>query len=250
MALPKRIKSKNRPSRERMPSSQAEHLHVAFSKSDLPRERLKRLGAEALTTAELIAIILRTGTRGENVVHLAERLLREHHGLVGLARVPLNELTRLKGIGETKAIELRAVFELAQRLKLESIGERPVVNTPRDAADLLAGMGLLEHEEMRTVLLDTKNRVLAMPLVYSGSLHTTVIRVGELFREAVRQNCAAIIVVHNHPSGDPTPSPEDVAVTREIVQAGKLLDIEVLDHLVIGAANRFVSLKERGLGFG
>jgi len=233
-----------------MPSSQAEHLHAAFSKSDLPRERLKRLGAEALTTAELIAIILRTGTRGENVVHLAERLLREHHGLVGLARVPLNELTRLKGIGETKAIELRAVFELTQRLKLESIGERPVVNTPRDATDLLAGMGLLEHEEMRTVLLDTKNRVLAMPLVYSGSLHTTVIRVGELFREAVRQNCAAIIVVHNHPSGDPTPSPEDVAVTREIVQAGKLLDIEVLDHLVIGAANRFVSLKERGLGFG
>lgn len=223
---------------------------MAFSKSDLPRERLKRLGADALTTAELIAIILRTGTRGENVVHLAERLLREYRGLGGLSRVPLNELTRLKGIGETKAIELRAVFELAHRLQLESIGERPVVNTPSDAAALLAGMGWLEKEEMRVVLLDTKNRVLATPLVYSGSLHTTVIRVGELFREAVRQNCAALIVVHNHPSGDPTPSLEDVAVTREIVQAGKLLDIDVLDHLVIGAGNRFVSLKERGLGFG
>lgn len=227
-----------------------DHLHTAFSKSDLPRERLKRLGAEALTTAELIAIILRTGTRGENVVHLAERLLREYRGLGGLSRVPLNELTRLKGIGETKAIELRAVFELAHRLQLESIGERPVVNTPSDVAMLVAGMGWLEKEEMRVVLLDTKNRVLATPLVYSGSLHTTVIRVGELFREAVRQNCAAIIVVHNHPSGDPTPSPEDVAVTREIVQAGKLLDIDVLDHLVIGAGNRFVSLKECGLGFG
>ncbi|MCX7838166.1 MAG: DNA repair protein RadC [Anaerolineae bacterium] len=230
--------------------SSGDHLHTAFSKSDLPRERLKRLGADALTTAELIAIILRTGTRGENVVHLAERLLREYRGLGGLSRVPLNELTRLKGIGETKAIELRAVFELAHRLQLESIGERPVVNTPSDAAALLAGMGWLEKEEMRVVLLDTKNRVLATPLVYSGSLHTTVIRVGELFREAVRQNCAALIVVHNHPSGDPTPSPEDVAVTREIVQAGKLLDIDVLDHLVIGASNRFVSLKERGLGFG
>lgn len=230
--------------------SASDHLHTAFSKSDLPRERLKRLGAEALTTAELIAIILRTGTRGENVVHLAERLLREYRGLGGLSRVPLNELTRLKGIGETKAIELRAVFELAHRLQLESIGERPVVNTPSDAAMLVAGMGWLEKEEMRVVLLDTKNRVLATPLVYSGSLHTTVIRVGELFREAVRQNCAALIVVHNHPSGDPTPSPEDVAVTREIVQAGKLLDIDVLDHLVIGAGNRFVSLKERGLGFG
>lgn len=230
--------------------SSSDHLHTAFSKSDLPRERLKRLGAEALTTAELIAIVLRTGTRGENVLHLAERLLREYRGLVGLSRVPLSELTRLKGIGETKALELRAIFELAHRLKLESIGERPVVHTPNDVAQLLAGMGLLEQEEMRTVLLDTKNRVLAMPVVYSGSLHTTVIRVGELFREAVRQNCAAIIVVHNHPSGDPTPSPEDVAVTREIVQAGKLLDIDVLDHLVIGAGNRFVSLKERGWGFG
>jgi len=228
----------------------ADHLHTAFAKDDLPRERLKRLGSEALTTAELIAIILRTGTRGENVLHLAERLLREYGGLVGLSRVPLNELTRLKGIGVTKAIELRAVFELGYRIKREALDERLVINTPRDAAELLAGMGTLEQEEMRTVLLDTKNRVLATPKVYSGSLHTTVIRVGELFREAVRQNCAAIIVVHNHPSGDPTPSPEDVAVTREIVQAGKLLDIDVLDHLVIGAANRFVSLKERGLGFG
>jgi len=115
---------------------------------------------------------------------------------------------------------------------------------------LFGDMGMLEQEEMRTVLLDTKNHVLATPTVYSGSLHTTVIRVTELFREAVRQNCAAIIVVHNHPSGDPTPSPEDVAVTREIVQAGKILDIDVLDHLVIGAGAKFVSLKERGLGFG
>jgi len=125
-----------------------------------------------------------------------------------------------------------------------------MVKTPADAATLFGDMGMLEQEEMRTVLLDTKNHVLATPTVYSGSLHTTVIRVTELFREAVRQNCAAIIVVHNHPSGDPTPSPEDVAVTREIVQAGKILDIDVLDHLVIGAGAKFVSLKERGLGFG
>ncbi|MBM3128362.1 MAG: JAB domain-containing protein [Chloroflexi bacterium] len=230
--------------------ARADHLHAAFDKHDLPRERLKRLGASALTTAELIALILRTGTRGENVIHLAERLLREQHGLIGLSRVPLNELTRVKGIGEAKAIELRTVFELGHRIKLESFQDRPMIKTPRDAAELLVGMGLLEQEEMRTVLLDTKNHVLAMPTVYAGSLHTTVIRISELFREAVRQNCAAIIVVHNHPSGDPTPSPEDVAVTREIVQAGKILDIDVLDHLVIGAGDKFVSLKERGLGFG
>jgi len=228
----------------------ADHLHAAFDKSDLPRERLKRLGADKLTTPELIAIILRTGTRGENVVHLAQRLLSERGGLLELARVPFNELTRTKGIGQTKALELQAVFELGHRITRESLGERKMIKTPQDAAVLLRGMGLLEQEEMRTVLLDTKNHVLATPTVYAGSLHTTVIRVGELFREAVRQNCAAIIVVHNHPSGDPTPSPEDVAVTREIVQAGKLLDIDVLDHLVIGAGDKFVSLKERGLGFG
>jgi DNA repair protein RadC len=228
----------------------ADHLHAAFDKSDLPRERLKRCGADALTTAELIAIILRTGTRGENVVHLAQRLLSERGGLLELARTPLNELTRTKGIGQTKALELLAVFELGHRIARESLGERVMIKTPQDAATLLRSMGWLEQEEMRTVLLDTKNHVLATPTVYSGSLHTTVIRVGELFREAVRQNCAAMIVVHNHPSGDPSPSPEDVAVTREIVQAGKLLDIDVLDHLVIGAGDKFVSLKERGLGFG
>jgi DNA repair protein RadC len=232
------------------PPPHTEHLHASFDKSDLPRERLKRLGARSLTTAELIAIVLRIGTRGENVIHLAQRLLSEHNGLLGLARVPLNELTRTRGVGETKALELQAVFELGHRIKLESAGERPMVKTPADAATLFGDMGMLEQEEMRTVLLDTKNHVLATPTVYSGSLHTTVIRVTELFREAVRQNCAAIIVVHNHPSGDPTPSPEDVAVTREIVQAGKILDIDVLDHLVIGAGAKFVSLKERGLGFG
>ncbi len=110
-------------------------------------------------------------------------------------------------------------------------------------------MGLLEQEQLRVMLLDTKNRVTATETVYQGSLNTSLIRVGELFREAIRANCAALIVLHNHPSGDPSPSPEDVAVTRQIVQAGQLLDIEVLDHLIIGR-QRFVSLKERGLGFG
>jgi DNA repair protein RadC len=124
------------------------------------------------------------------------------------------------------------------------------VRSPKDVADLVMWeMGLLQQEVLRTILLNTKNHVIASPVIYQGSLNTSVIRVGELFREAVKHNCAALVVVHNHPSGDPTPSPEDVAVTREIVAAGKLLDIEVLDHLVIGH-QRFVSLKERGLGFG
>ncbi len=226
-----------------------EYLLHQVDKSDLPRERLRRLGPSALKTEELIAIILRTGTRGENVVHLAEHLLREYGGLSGLARCPHGELLRVKGVGTTKAIELQAAFELGRRAQVASPEQRPIIKSPADAANLLSDMALLEQEAMRTLLLDTKNRVLAAPTVYSGSLHTTVIRVAELFKEAVRQNCAAIIVAHNHPSGDPSPSPEDVAVTSEIVKAGKILDIDVLDHLVIGAGQKFVSLKERGLGF-
>jgi len=219
-------------------------------KSDLPRERLAKLGAQALKTEELVAIILRTGVRGENVLHLGERILREHGGLAGLARLPLSELQRVKGIGSTKSIVLHAAFELGRRLLVASPEDRPVVKSPQDAVNLFSDMSTLEQEVMRTLLLDTKNRVLGMPTIYRGSLHTTVIRINELFREAVRQNCAAIIVAHNHPSGDPTPSPEDIAVTREIVQAGKILDIDVLDHVVIGAGQKYVSLKERGLGFG
>lgn len=221
-----------------------------FEKNDLPRERLKRLGAGALKTQELIAIILRTGTPGENVLQLAERLLRDYGGLGGLARAPYTELTRVKGVGDTKAIELQAVFELGRRLNTAAPEDKPTVKSPADAASLLSDMSVLEQEMMRTLLLDTKNRVLAIRTVYTGSVNTTVIRVAELFREAIRQNCTALIIAHNHPSGDPTPSPEDVAVTSEIVKAGKLLDIDVLDHLVIGAGQKFVSLKERGLGFG
>jgi DNA repair protein RadC len=220
-----------------------------LDKQDLPRERLKRLGVSALKTQELIAIILRTGTRGENVLNLAERLLRDYGGLGGLARAPYKELTRVKGVGDTKAIELQAAFELGRRLSTAAPDDKPVIKSPADAANLLSDMGVMEQEVMRTLLLDTKNRVLMIKTVYAGSVNTTVIRVAELFREAIRQNCAAIIVAHNHPSGDPSPSPEDVAVTRELVQAGKLLDIDVLDHLVIGAGQKFVSLKERGLGF-
>lgn len=231
-------------------STHPDYLLASICKNDLPRERLREHGASALKTAELIAIILRTGLRGENVLHLAERLLRENGGLAGLARMPFSELTNVKGLGAAKATELQAVFELGRRLLVASPEDRPTIKSPADAANLLSEMSALEQETMRTILLDTKNRVVATPTVYRGSLHTTVIRVTELFREAVRQNCAGLIIAHNHPSGDPTPSPEDVAVTGEIVKAGKILDIDVLDHLVIGRGNKFVSLKERGLGFG
>lgn len=214
-----------------------------------PRERLLHVGAGALSTAELMAIILRVGVGGENVLAVSQRLLTRFNGLAGLARAGVSELTAERGIGEAKVAQLKAALELGRRLLVTSPAERPQVRSPADAAQLLmAEMSLLEQEHLRLVLLDTKNHVLSLPTVYVGSLNTNLIRIGELFRHALKENCAAVIVVHNHPSGDPTPSPEDVIVTRKIVEGGQMLDIEVLDHLIIGRG-RFVSLKERGLGF-
>jgi DNA repair protein RadC len=214
-----------------------------------PRERLEHYGPASLSTAELMAIILRIGSREENVIMLAQRLLTCYGGLSGLAAAPFEELAGIKGVGRVKAIELKAAFELGKRLMVAAPHERPTVKSPADAANLLLmEMGPLEQEHLRTVILDSKNHVLKVSTVYIGSLNTAVVRVGELFREAIRLNAAALIVAHNHPSGDPTPSPEDVRVTHQIVEAGKLLNIDVLDHLVIGQ-QRWVSLKERGLGF-
>ncbi len=214
-----------------------------------PRERLEHYGAGALSSAELLAIILRVGNKDENVIRLAQRLLTTYDGLVGLAQAPFSDLIAIKGLGQAKATQLKAAFELGRRLLVAAPHERPTVKSPADAANLLMmEMGLLEQEHLRAVILDSKNHVVKIHTVYVGSLNTAVVRVGELFREAIRLNAAAVIIAHNHPSGDPTPSPEDVHVTRQIVEAGKLLNIDVLDHLVICQA-RWVSLKERGLGF-
>jgi DNA repair protein RadC len=218
--------------------------------SERPRERLIHYGASALSTAELLAIMLRMGVHGESVINLATRILAECGGLSGLAKASFGELERINGIGPVKVTQIKAALELGRRLLIESPQDRPQIRSPADAANLvMMEMSLLEQEHLRLLLLDTKNRVLKIPTVYIGNLNTSVIRVGELFRHALRENCASIIVVHNHPSGDPSPSPEDVQVTERIVQAGKMLDIDVLDHLIIGK-QRFVSLKERRLGFG
>jgi DNA repair protein RadC len=217
--------------------------------SERPRERLRNYGASALSSAELLAILLRMGSRGESVINLSIRLLAQYGGLSGLAKANFSELEATRGVGPTKVTQIKAAFELGRRLLVEAPDERPQVRSPADAANLvMMEMSLLDQEHLRLILLDTKNRVIEMPTVYIGNLNTSVIRVGELFRYALRVNCAGTIVVHNHPSGDPTPSPEDVRVTERIVEAGKLLDVDVLDHIVIGR-QRFVSLKERGLGF-
>ena len=206
-------------------------------------------GPSALSTAELVAIILRVGNPGESAIRLAERLLSHFGDVAGLAQASFDELCQVHGIGIAKASQIQAALELGKRLLIASPSERLQVRTPSDVANLLMmEMGLLEQEHLRTVLLDTKNYVTRITDVYAGSLNAAVVRIGEVFRSAIRANSASIIVVHNHPSGDPTPSPEDVRVTEMIVEAGRLLDIDVLDHIIIGR-NRFVSLKERGLGF-
>jgi DNA repair protein RadC len=221
-----------------------------FPIDERPRERLKIYGANALSNAELLAILLRVGRRGENVVSLSTRLLKDFGGLAGLSKARFGELTEVNGISTAKAAQLKAALEIGRRLLISSPDARPQITSPSDAANLLMlEMGSLEQEHLRVILLDTKNRVLSSPTIYVGNVNTSIIRVSEVFREAVRENATAIIIAHNHPSGDPAPSPEDVSVTRSIVEAGILLGIEVLDHLVIGHQS-FVSLKDRGLGFG
>jgi len=214
-----------------------------------PREKLKALGPGALSDGELLAIILRMGTHGESVVDLSHRLLKTYGGLAGLARVSFAGLCEVHGLGEAKACQLKAALEMGRRLLLAQPEERLQVRSPADLVPILMlEMGPLDQETLRVVLLNTKNQVIKFSDVYRGSLNSSLVRVAEVFKEAVRVNAAAIIVAHNHPSGDPTPSPEDARVTEQIVAAGKLLEIEVLDHLVIGERT-YVSLREKRLGF-
>lgn len=214
-----------------------------------PRERLAELGPSALSKAELLAILLRVGIQGENSVQLAQRILDEMGGLAGIQRASFEEMRQVRGLGFAKACQIKAAIELGSRLVREQAEEKGAINSPGDAAAIIQlEMQGLPQEHLIVLILDTRNKLITKETVYKGSLNVSLVRVGELFKGAIIRNAASIILAHNHPSGDPTPSPEDVALTRSVVQAGKLMDIEVLDHLVIGNA-RFVSMKEKGLGF-
>lgn len=210
---------------------------------------MERVGERGLSLTELLAIVIGTGNADNNALRLAQLLLARVGGLEGLTRATATEMEAIKGIGPVTAIKIRAALELGRRAMARSEEKRAQITSPADVANLLMSeMMHLEQEHLKVVILDTRNRVLETPTIYIGSLNTVVARTGELFKAAVRINAAAIIVVHNHPSGDPSPSPEDIEITRQLITAGKLLDIEVLDHIIIGH-QRYVSLKERNLAF-
>lgn len=214
--------------------------------AERPRERLLSRGHAALSDAELLAILLRTGTSKETAVQLAERILVEFGGLQELPRRTADELTSLDGVGPAKAVTLLAAAELAVRLAARRRAEVPV-GSPADVAGLvMEEMRNYRREHFRVVMLDVKNRVLGVEEVSIGSLNTSLVHPREVFRPAVVKSCAGIILIHNHPSGDPTPSSEDLEVTRRLCEAGKLMGIEVLDHVVIGDG-KFFSFREKGL---
>jgi len=231
-----------------------EHRRASRSVRDLPaaerpRERLALRGPGGLSAAELIAVVWGTGAAGRSAVDLAEEALARHASVGALARASDVELAAIPGVGAAKAARLAAAFELGRR----SVADWPVgrwtIRSPRDVADrLMVDMGRLEREELRVLALNAKNVVQRESRVYVGNVSASLVRVGELFRDAVRLDASGVVLVHNHPSGDPTPSPDDLHLTAEAIAAGRLLDVDVLDHLVIGH-DAWVSLRDRGVTF-
>lgn len=230
------------------PTDYSPRIHD-LPQSERPRERLIRYGASSMSSAELIAILLRTGVLGQSALAIAQRLLAKFSGLRGLATASYGELTQIKGLSGAKYCQVMAAIELGRRSATLGAEERRIVRTADDVADLLLGeMGLLSQEHLRVVLLTTKNHIAGVHNVYVGTVNTSQVRASEVLRPAVRENAPSVIVVHNHPSGDPTPSASDIDLTRQLIQAARLLNIEVLDHVVLGH-DTFVSMKERNLGF-
>jgi DNA repair protein RadC len=221
--------------------------------SERPRERLVAHGADALSQAELVAILLRTGLKGANVVEIGRQLIQKYGSLQALAQASLKDLQTVKGIGRDKAVTLIAAFTLARRMAAELRSEAPVLDTPDAVANLMREETRLRNAEVfQVLLLNTRRRLMGEPVKISdGTLDTILVHPREVFRPAIAASAAAIVLVHNHPSGDPTPSEADIKVTRDLIRAGQLLKIEVLDHVILGRATQerpkdYVSLRELG----
>jgi DNA repair protein RadC len=217
--------------------------------AERPRVRLVARGAAGLTAAELVGLVWASGARTSSTTAIAQEAIVGVGGLAALAGSSPQELERMPGVGPARAAQLAAAFELGRRAVAEWPPMRRTIRGPRDLGDdLVVELGRLEREEMRVVLMDTRNGILATPTVYRGNVSVALVRIAELFRDAVRLHASRLILVHNHPSGDPTPSPDDLHLTAEAVAAGRLLDIAVLDHLVIGHGT-WISLRDRGVAF-
>jgi DNA repair protein RadC len=220
--------------------------------SEKPRERLAAHGADALRNSELIAILLRTGLKGTSAVQVAEQLLKKFDSLNALSRASLNDLRQIKGIGRDKAIALQSAFTLARRMATEIRGEAPLLDNPETIAELMREENrTYDVENFQVVLLNTRRRLIRVEKISQGTLDTLLVHPREVFRPAIAANASAIVIVHNHPSGDPSPSESDIKVTRDLIRAGQLLKIEVLDHIILGRktterAKDYASLRELG----
>lgn len=220
--------------------------------SERPRERLAQHGAESLSNGDLLAVLLRTGLQGQSAIATAEQLLARFGCLDLLAKAPLDELRKVRGVGLDKAIAIKAAFTLAQRLAREARAELPLLDTPDRIASLLREDNrLYEVECFQVILLNTRRRLIRVEKLSQGTLDTLLVHPREVFRSAIAAGAAAIVVVHNHPSGDPTPSEQDIRVTRDLIRAGQLLKIEVVDHVILGRRTEsrpqdYVSLRELG----
>ena len=219
---------------------------------DRPRERLAAHGADKLSNAELIAILLRTGMKGMSALHIAERLLQQGGTLQNLANASLDDLRKVKGVGRDKAVALKAAFTLARNMARELRHESPLLDTPERVVDLLREDNrLYAVETFQVVLLNTRRRLIRVEPISQGTLDTLLVHPREVFKAAIAASAAAIIIVHNHPSGDPTPSEADIKVTRDLIRAGQLLKIDLLDHIILGRASperpkEYASLRELG----
>ncbi len=217
-----------------------------FPVDERPRERLIKNGPESLSNHELLAILLRTGSKSESVIQLANRLLTHFDGLTGLKDAVVEELTSIKGIGQAKAVQIVASVELGRRISNLTFNNRFIIRSPEDGANyVMNDMRFLSQEHFVCLYLNTKNQVIHRQTVFIGSLNASIVHPREVFKEAFRRSAASIICFHNHPSGNPTPSREDIEVTQRLVECGKMLGIEVLDHLIIGD-KKYVSMKEKG----
>lgn len=226
-----------------MADTQAGYRIKDIEESQRPRERLEKQGAAVLNDSELLAILLRVGMKGASAVTIGQRLLYLFEGLDGLQRASFSELCNVDGVGPAKAAQIKAAIELGRRLARPTVEDHPLITSPQDVAELVQyKMARLEQEELWVLLLDSRNHHMRTDMLYRGSLNASTVRPAEIYKAGIRHNAAALIIVHNHPSGDPSPSPEDIQLTRMLIEAGQMLELPILDHIIIGTRG-FASIK-------